>query len=153
MPIINTPEHPFVRATLAERNRRVTEVYRLRLDGYSRRDIIRYAIDNWGVKERQVKNYLRKAVAIEIEDGQKIREYAREKALLRLEALYKQATIKGLDKNAWLQRALINDMADISGARVNKHEVSGPEGKPIEIGVKEVEKILKDLDKSDPVPN
>ena len=49
------------KATKNEVHDRINDVYKLLLDGYSRNQIALYAAENWGIKMRQVEDYLARA--------------------------------------------------------------------------------------------
>ncbi len=49
------------KATKSEVHNRVNDVYKLLLDGHSRTQIALYAAENWGIKMRQVEDYISKA--------------------------------------------------------------------------------------------
>lgn len=132
------------KSSKGEVERRVTDIYTLRLACASHEYIVRYASEKWGVSERQVESYITKAIEKEKEEGKQVRENELIKAIKRLEDIYFKAYAL---QNYSECRLITKDMADLLGLRVVKHEHSGPGGKAIEIAQKEVEKIIDELDK------
>jgi len=71
---------------------RASIIQELLLQGYSRRDIINYVKNNttWGVSETQIDRYIKKANQFILEDVQKFGGAEFEKAILRLEMLFRR---------------------------------------------------------------
>jgi hypothetical protein len=76
-------------ATIA---RRVDEIFRLRIDGAKRQTILRYTSENgWGVSERQIETYIRRADEMLTKRREKNRELTFALHLARRERLYAEA--------------------------------------------------------------
>src|SRR5438094_9183986 len=81
---------------------RVGEILRIRLDGAQFHDVVQYVAEKgWGLQERQVRNYIRRAddLLVEREDGSRKRTIARHLA-------QRQALIARPDDAADLRTAL-----------------------------------------------
>ena len=52
------------KSTQSEVEIRISHVIRMLVEGYSKADIVRYAAENWGVKERQTEEYIKRASGI-----------------------------------------------------------------------------------------
>src|SRR5439155_9084172 len=83
---------PKPKASEAEVALRVGEVLRIRLDGAQFHDVVQYVAEKgWGLQERQVRNYIRRAddLLVEREDGSRKRTIARH--LAQRQALFARA--------------------------------------------------------------
>src|SRR5688572_29506044 len=97
----------------AEVARRVEQVLRLRLDGAQFHDVVQYAAENgWGLRERQVRTYIRRAddLLAERQDNSRRRAIARHVA--RREALFARA-LAAADYRTAL--AVLADLAKLRG--------------------------------------
>ncbi len=105
----------------AEVARRVGEVLRIRLDGAQFHDVVQYAAENgWGVHERQVRTYIRRAddLLVERQDRRRRRLLARHVA--QREALYARA-VNAADHRTAL--AVLTDLAKLQGLYAGDKEL------------------------------
>jgi hypothetical protein len=91
-----TPETPAKRpkknATSAEVSLRVEEVLRIRLDGAQFHDVVQYASEKgWGVSDRQIGNYIRRADDLLVERQDKGRRRILARHFAQRSALYARA--------------------------------------------------------------
>ena len=101
------------KATSAEVSQRVEEVLRIRLDGAQFHDIVQYASERaWGVSERQLWNYVRKADELLAARRDKRRGRTLALHFARREALYARA-VNAADYRTAL--AVLSDLAKLGG--------------------------------------
>ncbi|MDB5312179.1 MAG: hypothetical protein JWO38_6381 [Gemmataceae bacterium] len=97
----------------AEIARRVEEVLRIRLDGAQYHDVMQYATEKgWDLKERQVREYIRRADELLVERQEKKRRRTVALHLARREALYAR-TVNSADYRTAL--AVLADLAKLQG--------------------------------------
>jgi hypothetical protein len=81
-----------MKATKTEISKRVEEVLRIRLDGAQFHDIVQYAAEKgWGLKDRQVRNYIRRADDLLVERQDRNRKRLIARRVAQREALYARA--------------------------------------------------------------
>jgi hypothetical protein len=98
------------RATIAQR---IEEVLRIRLDGAQFHDIVQYAAENgWGVNERQLWTYVRRADDLLVEGQEKKRKRVVAVHLARRETLYARC-VNAADHRTAL--AVLADLAKLQG--------------------------------------
>ena len=84
------PKAPKIQTPSIEVEKRVGEIYDLLIVGYSRRECLQYASEKaWGVTERTVDNYIRRAKDIFRREAKYIREMELGRSLARLDRLFK----------------------------------------------------------------
>ena len=96
----------------AESEHRVNAVYDLLLRAHSRKQIIQFAAENWGIGDRQVDNYIARARELLAQDAELARPQWMHSALARLQEYERRAADKdqintaliALDKQARLLR-------------------------------------------------
>ena len=96
----------------AESEHRVNAVYDLLLRAHSRKQIIQFASENWGIGDRQVDNYIARARELLALDAELARPQWMHSALARLQEYERRAADKdqintaliALDKQARLLR-------------------------------------------------
>ncbi|MBX9622700.1 MAG: hypothetical protein K2X82_02695 [Gemmataceae bacterium] len=109
------------KASKAEVAARVDAVLRIRLDGAQFHDIVQYAAAHgWGVEERQLWNYVRKAGELLVERGERSRRRAVALHLARRDALYARA-VEAADYRTAL--AVLADAAKLQGLYVSDREL------------------------------
>lgn len=88
------------KATKLETNERIQTLHRLHREGFGRLDMLRYAADNWGLKERAV-DYLRTKLFETIKrEYQVSREQKTVETLDRLDSVYKASMRNNQYSNA-----------------------------------------------------
>lgn len=83
------------RSNAIEFMHRVHVVYGWYASGYSRTDVVKAAIEKWGVHERQVDNYTKRARELIMKDAELERPAWIAEALTRAKNYEKQAAKKG----------------------------------------------------------
>lgn len=122
------------KATDLEINSRVAKVYSLLLNGQKRRGILHYASKNeWGVSDRQVDEYIRRASLILMDQAKENLDYARAMSLNRHDDLYfRSMSINDFKTSLAIQKS----RDEISGVRqTGKMEVTGKNGEPVIVKV------------------
>ena len=72
--------------------RRVDEILRIRIDGAQFHDVVQYAAEKgWGLKDRQIREYMRRADALLVERRDRNRGQIIARRLAQREALYARA--------------------------------------------------------------
>jgi hypothetical protein len=105
----------------AEVTRRVEEVLRLRLDGAMYHDVMQYASEKrWGVSERQVATYLRRADDLLIERQETKRRRVIARRLAQRESLFARA-VQAADYRTAL--AVLADMDRLQGHYLSDRDI------------------------------
>jgi len=132
---------PRVKSTNAEFLSRVTAVYRLLINGTSRRDILDYAeSQQWGVTSSMVDKYISAARSEIAAVTQEERDAALGLAYRRLDKLYLRSYTDGDYKTCL---AIQKEMNELFGLKVIKQEISG------NVGIMFVDNVPKDATKPD----
>lgn len=99
--------------TKSELQSRISAIFVMRLDGRNGREIVQHAAtERWGVRDRQIYNYIQKADRL-IETGQqKTRDQILEKTRKRLERLYAKSIA---DADLRLARLVLKDIREFEG--------------------------------------
>ncbi|KAA0253406.1 MAG: hypothetical protein EDX89_14395 [Acidobacteria bacterium] len=121
------------KATHAEVEERVTEVYILLIRGASRADILRHAADRWHLATRQAEDYLARANARLRELASFIHEEELGKARERLNDLYSKNYRVQSYRDALACQKELNELLGLYPVKTERHEHSGPGGAPIQI--------------------
>src|SRR5688572_4876680 len=80
------------KADTAEAARRVDEVLRIRLDGAQFHDVVQYAAEKgWGLQERQIRTYIRRADELLVERQEKNRRRLIARHIAQRETLFARA--------------------------------------------------------------
>jgi hypothetical protein len=122
------------KATDAEINARIAKVYSLLLNGQKRRGVLQYAAKNeWGISDRQVDEYIKRATVILQEQSKEELDYARAMSINRHDDLY----FRSMSINDFKTALAIQKSRDeISGVRnTGKMEVTGKNGEPVVVKV------------------
>src|SRR5688500_8500806 len=108
------------KADNAEVLRRVEEVLRIRLDGAQFHDIVQYAAEKgWGLKDRQIRTYIRRADALLVERQDTSRKRVIARHLAQRQALYARA-VNAADYRTAL--AILADEAKLRGLYASDRE-------------------------------
>lgn len=122
---------------------RIEEVLRLRLDGAQFHDVVQFAAEKgWGLKERQVRNYIARADALLVERQDRGRKRIVARHLAQRQALYAKAIRAGDYRTAL---AVLADEAKLRGLYEEKDlrellKLAAAQGARIE----ELERRLRD---------
>ncbi len=122
---------------------RVEEILRIRLDGAQLHDVVEYAAEKgWGLKERQIRNYIRRADELLVERQDKSRKQVVARHLAQRQALYARA-VNAADYRTAL--AILSDEAKMRGLYPEKEvrelvKLAAAQGARIE----ELERRLRD---------
>jgi hypothetical protein len=101
------------RADAAEAARRVGEVLRIRLDGAQYHDVVQFAAENgWGIQERQLREYIRRADELLVGRQDKSRKRVIARRLSQREALFARA-VNAADYRTAL--AILTDLDKLQG--------------------------------------
>ena len=112
---------PRAKSSVAEVALRVEEVLRIRLDGAQYHDVVQYAAEKgWGLKERQVATYIRRADDLLVERQDKSRKRAIARHLARREALFARC-VNAADYRTAL--AVLTDLAKLQGLYPDSREL------------------------------
>jgi hypothetical protein len=112
---------PRRKAEAAEVARRVEDVLRIRLDGAQYHDVLQYSAENgWGLKERQIREYIARADDLLVERLEKKRKRLIARRLSMREALFARA-VNAADYRTAL--AILSDMDKLQGHYVSDREV------------------------------
>jgi hypothetical protein len=108
------------KADNAEVLKRVEEVLRIRLDGAQFHDIVQYAAEKgWGLKDRQIRTYIRRADALLVERQDTSRKRVIARHLAQRQALYARA-VNAADYRTAL--AILADEAKLRGLYASDRE-------------------------------
>jgi hypothetical protein len=128
-----------MRSTKAELQRRIEEVFRLRLGGagfLDVRDFARAPEQSWNVSDSQLWRYIQAADALVKEHGQANREFIFARSLLRHDQVWAHAMGAGDFRTALAAEA---DLLKLVGAYApTKTEHHGKDGAPITLNITEV---------------
>ncbi len=109
------------KSSVAEVERRVQEVLRIRLDGAALHDVVQYATEmKWDVSERQVAHYIRRADDLLVERNDRNRRRLLARHCAQRESLYARA-VNGADYRTAL--AVIDSLAKMQGLFVSPSDV------------------------------
>ena len=109
------------RADRVEVAKRIEEVLRIRLDGAQFHDVFQFAAEKeWGLSERQVRNYMRKADDLLVERMDRSRKRTIAQHLSRREALYARA-VNAADYRTGL--AVLSDLAKIQNLYADSRDL------------------------------
>jgi len=75
-------------------NERIVMISELLIEGKNRQNILQFNSENWNLSERQIDNYINKAIELIKSELVKDSEYSLSKALKRFEFIYKTAIEK-----------------------------------------------------------
>jgi hypothetical protein len=113
-----------IKATALEVSARIDEVLRIRLDGAQYHDLVQYAAEKeWNLKERQLRNYLRRADELILSRRDKRRKRIVALHMARRESLYGRS-VNAADYRTAL--AVLSDMAKLQGL----YPADKPKGEP-----------------------
>lgn len=128
------PRSTLKKVTVAERDRRVTEVFTMILRGASRDDILRHASsEGWDVCDRAVDAYVRRARDRFAAMAQTTRDEELAQARARLDDLYQRAFRTQDYKLAASVQADRQKLLGLYAPVTQKTEHSGPGGGPVQI--------------------
>jgi len=115
-----------IRVSDAEITDRIGKIYMLLLNGLKRRNILLYVAEKgWGVNERTVGEYIRRASELLETEAQEKREYGYSMSLNRHDDLYfKSAKINDFKTCLAIQKS----RDELTGVRTNKLELTGKDG-------------------------
>ena len=118
------------RSTAAEVARRVDAIYDLLLQGAGRRGIAQYAANHgWEVTARQLDTYTGRAKVLLAEQAERDRAVELGKAIEQLDLLFMKALAAEDRAEA---RVVLRDRTALLGlAAAQRHELSGPGGRPL----------------------
>ena len=123
-----------MKATKTVINQRIDELLRVRLDGAQFHDIVQYVAEKgWGLKDRQIRNYLRRADDLLVERREKSRRGCYQLHVARRESLYARAV------NAADYRTALVILTDL--ARLQELYVSAKEVREIRADIKKLEEM------------
>jgi len=123
-----------MKATNTTVAQRIEEILRIRLDGAQFHDIVQYCAEKgWGLKERQLRNYIRRADELLVERREKSRKRCLAMHLARREALYARA-VNAADHRTAL--AVLTDLARLQSLYISPQEI------------RELQKQLKQLEQA-----
>jgi RecB family endonuclease NucS len=109
------------KSSVAEVERRVQEVLRIRLDGAALHDVVQYATEmKWDVSERQVSHYIRRADDLLVERNDRNRKRLLARHCAQRESLYARA-VNGADYRTAL--AVVDSLAKLQGLFVAPSDV------------------------------
>ena len=109
------------KSTKTELAARVDEMLRIRLDGAQFHDIVQYASEKgWGVTERQLWTYVRRADDLLVERQERKRRRVVARHLAQREALYARA-VNAADYRTAL--AVLNDSARLQGLYMSDRDL------------------------------
>ena len=101
------------KSSVAEVERRVQEVLRIRLDGAALHDVVQYATEmKWDVSERQVSHYIRRADDLLVERNDRNRKRLMARHCAQRESLYARS-VNGADYRTAL--AVADSLAKLQG--------------------------------------
>jgi hypothetical protein len=130
-----------MKSTKAEVLKRVEEVFKLRLGGAEYADVVQYASaaeQNWGVSERQIRNYIAAADKLMKERFDSRAEHLLARHLLQRRLLYAHALGAG-DFSTALR--ILDSEAKLEGLfPAEKHEHTGKGGGKVELRV--IEEVI-----------
>lgn len=125
-----------MKATKTTITQRIDEILRIRLDGAAFHDIVQYVAEKgWGLKERQIRNYIKKADDLLVERRQRSRKRCLELHIARRESLYARAV------NAADYRTALSVLADM--ARLNELYLSLKDLREVRNEMKKLEEAVK----------
>lgn len=108
-----TPPKKRPKSDAAEVAKRIEEVLRIRLDGAQYHDVLQYASEKgWGISDRQVSTYIRRADDLLVERQEKKRRRIIARRLSQREALFARA-VNAADYRTAL--AILSDMDKLQG--------------------------------------
>ena len=122
------------RSNKVELQSRVNDVCERLLSGQKRSDIVHFATEAWGISERQVDDYLAKARDAIANSNVVHRDFEIARALVRMNQIFNKAESAEDYKTAILAQQEINKLLALY--MPTRSEVSGVNGKPLEILVK-----------------
>ena len=123
-----------MKATKTVINQRIDELLRVRLDGAQFHDIVQYVAEKgWGLKDRQIRNYIRQADDLLVERREKSRRRCYQLHVARRESLYARAV------NAADYRTALVILTDL--ARLQELYVSAKEVREIRADIKKLEEM------------
>jgi hypothetical protein len=124
------------RSTAAEITLRVDAIYDLLLQGVGRRGIGQYADQHgWGVSARQIDTYIGRAKRLLAAQAERDRDLELGKALGQLDLLFMKALAAEDRAEA---RVVLHERTELLGlAAAQRHELSGPGGRPLGDGIAE----------------
>lgn len=130
------------KATNAEIEQRISEVYQLVVNGARRAKILRHATDSgWDINERQIDRYIARATDMMREAAIVDREKELGRAIARLHDLYERAHADG---NHATSLAILREMTQLTGvAAAAKLEISGPDGGPVQTSTVDISKLSR----------
>jgi hypothetical protein len=109
------------KAESAEVAKRIDEILRIRIDGAQYHDVVQYVAEKgWDLKERQVRNYMRKADDLLVERQERNRKRLVARHVAQREALFARA-VNGADHRTAL--AILTDLAKLQGLYVTDREL------------------------------
>ncbi len=127
-PLIDKPDTP-VKATDAEVNRRVMDVYRLLVAGASRATIVQYTAKTWSVSDRQTDEYIARAKADLLAQLDRDKENNLAMAITRMSDIYQQCYAAKNYKGAITAQIEINKLLGLYAPV--KQELTGGNGEPL----------------------
>lgn len=98
--------------TTAERDNRITKVYKLLLDGSSRPEIMEYCSKNWGLQRAATDNLIQEATKQIQSDLESVRPSALASTIKKQRDLYQQALVMN---NLGVARQVLMDTAKLLG--------------------------------------
>lgn len=123
------------KSSKVEYEKRIRTIQEWIINSYSYVDILKQSVQTWGVSERQAKNYIKVANEnFKAANSQKIEDLViiaierRKKLARELKDAY-----KGSPSGILAQLAIEKDIGKLQGLYVSKHELSGPNGKELEL--------------------
>jgi hypothetical protein len=112
---------PKRKSEAAEVARRVEEVLRIRLDGAQYHDVLHYSAEKgWGLKERQIREYIARADDLLVERQEKKRKRVIARRLSMREALFARA-VNAADYRTAL--AILSDMDKLQGHYTSDRDI------------------------------
>jgi hypothetical protein len=122
-----------MKSSKAEVQKRIEQIFKLRLGGAEFADILQYAAapeQNWGVKDRQLWTYIARADALMKERFDAKADHLLARHLLQRRLLYAQCMAAGAFGDAL---RVLQDEAKLEGLYpASKTELTGKDGKPIQ---------------------
>lgn len=118
------------KATDIEKAKRLIEVETMLLEGFSYTSIVRYGAEKWSIGSRQIDKYIAEIKETWLKTYEKKREQNLAKAIRRREHNYAKNLRKG--GNPKLAYLYEKDKCKLQGLYVDKVEVTGKDGEPVQ---------------------
>jgi len=116
------------KATQLQSRERQETIFNMMLDGYSRYAIVRYCSNKWHIGSRQVDKYITKINEELNKTKAESFEAIKRRAIKRCERHRVRCREAG-DRRT--EAIMIKEINEIEGSKIQKHEITGVEGKPL----------------------